>query len=61
MRGRFINRAVFGILLIWQSSVCLATESQAANDSSKYLDAVRKFADNVLKYRQAATEAIKYI
>ena len=31
-------------------SICLATESPDANESSKYLDAVRIFADNVLKY-----------
>ena len=50
MRGRFTNQAVLGILLIWQFSVCFGTEIPDANDSSKYLDAVREFADNVLKY-----------
>ncbi len=50
MKGRFINQAVLAILLICQFSVCLAVNNPDANDSSKYLDAVRKFADNVLKY-----------
>lgn len=50
MRVRFARQAVLGILLIFQLPVCLATESPVANESSKYLDAVREFADNVLKY-----------
>lgn len=50
MSGRLIHQAVFGILLICQFSVCLAVNNPDANDSSKYLDAVREFADNVLKY-----------
>ena len=50
MKGRFVNQAVLGILLSWQLSIYLATESPDANESSKYLDAVRIFADNVLKY-----------
>ncbi|MBL7184872.1 MAG: ankyrin repeat domain-containing protein [Phycisphaerae bacterium] len=50
MRGASVNRAVLGILLIWQLSVCLAAEHPDTNQSTKYLDAVREFADNVLKY-----------
>ena len=50
MRERFTNQAVLGILLVCQFSVCLGTETPDANDSTKYLDAVREFADNVLKY-----------
>jgi hypothetical protein len=50
MRGRFANRAVLAVLLICQFSICLATENPDPNDNSKYLDAVRIFADNVLKY-----------
>ena len=41
---------MFVILLICQPSICLATESPDPNDTTKYLDAVRTFADNVLKY-----------
>jgi pectate lyase len=50
MRVRFVHRALFVLLLICQFSICLGTESTDANESSKYLDAVRIFADNVLKY-----------
>jgi pectate lyase len=50
MRGRFVNQAVLATLLLYQFSLCLATETTDANDSTKYLDAVREFADNVLKY-----------
>jgi len=50
MRGRFIHQAVLGILLICQFSACLGTETSDPNDGSKYLDAVREFADNVLRY-----------
>lgn len=50
MRGRFTHRVMLTILLIWQIHVCVATESSDPNENSKYLDAVREFADNVLKY-----------
>jgi len=50
MRGKLLRWLIFGILLIFQLSVCLATEPPDQNDSSKYLDAVRDFANNVLKY-----------
>jgi hypothetical protein len=49
MGGRFIHQAVLVTLLLCQISVCLATDTPKANES-KYLDAVREFADNVLKY-----------
>ncbi|MHC4243079.1 MAG: hypothetical protein ACYSU4_11800, partial [Planctomycetota bacterium] len=49
MRGQ-TNRAVLAIMLICQFSVCFGKEAPDANNSSKYLDAVRTFADNVLKY-----------
>ena len=50
MRGRFTHRAVLAILLICQFSICLATNTPDPNESTKYLNAVREFADNVLKY-----------
>ncbi|HUU16095.1 MAG TPA: ankyrin repeat domain-containing protein [Sedimentisphaerales bacterium] len=50
MRVRFTHPAVLAISLICQFSICLATETQDVNESSKYLNAVREFADNVLKY-----------
>jgi M6 family metalloprotease-like protein len=46
MRGRFANRAVLAILLICQLSVCLGKEALNVNNNSKYLDAVRTFADS---------------
>lgn len=50
MRVRFAQQAVLGTLLLCQLYSCLATETPDVNESSKYLDAVRQFADNVLKY-----------
>ena len=50
MRRIFVLQAVLGIFLIPQYAVCFAAETPDANESSKYLDAVREFADNVLKY-----------
>jgi len=50
MRARFVNQAVLAILLLCQLSICLGKDTPDANDTSKYLDAVREFADNVLKY-----------
>ena len=51
MRVRFVHHTVFGILLVSQLSICLATESSPdPNDPNRYLNAVRTFADNVLKY-----------
>jgi len=47
---RFAYRAVLGVLLICQIPVCLATETAAPSDPNRYLNAVRTFADNVLKY-----------
>jgi len=38
------------MLLLCYFSICLAAESPDANESGKYLNAVRTFADNVLKY-----------
>jgi len=51
MRVSFAHQAVLGIVLTCQFSVCLATEAPDPNQSTKYLDAVREFADNVLKWR----------
>ena len=50
MQAKFVNLTVLAILLICQSSTCLAAESPYPNNTTKYLDAVRTFADNVLKY-----------
>ena len=50
MTQQFAHRLMFGILLICQFSICLAAEPSDPNNSTKYLDAVREFAVNVLKY-----------
>jgi pectate lyase len=41
---------MFIILLFCWFSACLATESSDPNDPNRYLNAVRTFADNVLRY-----------
>ena len=45
MTQQFAHRLTFVILLLCQLSICLATEIPDPNESSKYLDAVRTFAD----------------
>jgi len=50
MRMRFANQAVLITFLLFQFSNCLAAESPDPNDPNRYLNAVRTFADNVLKY-----------
>ena len=50
MKGRFLHLIVLNILLISHFSACFAAKASDPNESSKYLDAVREFADNVLKY-----------
>jgi len=50
MKLRFLHQAMFIAMLLSQFSICLASQTPDPNESSKYLDAVRDFADNVLKY-----------
>ncbi|MBW1976190.1 MAG: ankyrin repeat domain-containing protein, partial [Deltaproteobacteria bacterium] len=50
MKAKFVNFTMLVILLICQFSVCPANEIPDPNSSTKYLNAVRTFADNVLKY-----------
>jgi hypothetical protein len=50
MRVRFAHQAVLGIVLICQFSVSLGKEAPDSNQSSKYLNAIRESADNMLKY-----------
>jgi pectate lyase len=50
MHTKFANLTVLAILLLCQLTSCLAKESFNPNNTTKYLDAVRTFADNVLKY-----------
>lgn len=50
MTQQFAHRILFAILLICLFSICLGKEGPDTNNSSKYLNAVRTFADNVLQY-----------
>jgi len=50
MRAGLAHRLVLGIFVILPSSICLGKEAPDPNDPNRYLNAVREFADNVLKY-----------
>jgi hypothetical protein len=50
MKKRFIYAFVLIIFLLCRSAICSATESPDPTDPNRYLNAVRAFADNVLKY-----------
>jgi hypothetical protein len=50
MKQQCAHRLVFSILLLWLTSICFATETTRPTDPNRYLNAVRTFADNVLKY-----------
>jgi pectate lyase len=50
MRERPVHQVVVGIVLICQFSVCLAGERPDPTDPDRFLNAVREFADNALKY-----------
>jgi len=50
MRGQFAHRLIFIILLIYQFSICPASEPPDPSDPNRYLNAVRTFADYDLRY-----------
>jgi len=50
MREILFVRVALGSILILAASPCLSAEPPTTNEASKYLNAVREFADNVLKY-----------
>ena len=50
MRGKRFLHAVLVSILSLAASPCLSAEPPASKEASKYLNAVREFADNVLKY-----------
>ena len=51
MRSMSTIHALLGIVPIITLSPCFSAETNAhGGETSKYLDAVREFADNVLKY-----------
>jgi hypothetical protein len=50
MTQQRVHRLIIVILLLSHLSICLGTETPDLNDPNRYLNAVRQFADNVLKY-----------
>ena len=50
MKGMSSIHVVLGFILIITASPCFSAEPNAPKEDSKYLQAVREFADNVLKY-----------
>jgi pectate lyase len=50
MKLRFLYQAILAAVLLCQLSVCLGKEAPEPADPNRYLNAVREFADNVLKY-----------
>ena len=48
------HRLAFAILLLWHIPICLAAETSDPTDPNRYLNAVRTFSDNVLKYGRDA-------
>jgi len=50
MKLRFLYQAILVAVLLCQLSVCLGKEAPEPADPNRYLNAVREFADNVLKY-----------
>ena len=50
MRGKWFIHAVLGFVLTLAAAPGLSSEPSTGKEGSKYLDAVREFADNVLKY-----------
>jgi pectate lyase len=50
MTQQFAHRLTFAISLVCQFSICLGKEAPDPADPNRYLNAVREFGDNVLKY-----------
>ena len=50
MTQQHVYGLLFVILFLSHLPICLATDTPAPTDPNRYLSAVRKFADNVLKY-----------
>jgi hypothetical protein len=59
MTQQRVHRLIFAILLLCQSAICSTTEPSDPADPNRYLNAVRTFADNVLKYGQDTNSFIK--
>ncbi len=50
MRGKYRPHHILEVVLLFIALAGLPASNSKANENSKYLDAVREFADNVLKY-----------
>jgi len=50
MRGKFRPHHILEVVLLFIALAGFSESNSKANENSKYLDAVREFADNVLKY-----------
>ena len=50
MRGKYRPHHILEVVLLFIALAGFAASNSKANENSKYLDAVREFADNVLKY-----------
>ncbi|MHC4680638.1 MAG: hypothetical protein ACYTEK_18285 [Planctomycetota bacterium] len=58
MRNRLIHQVMLITFLLCQFSICPATETPDPTDPNRYLNAVRTFADNVLKYGRDRVSAV---
>ncbi len=52
MRGKYRPHHILEVVLLFIALAGFSASNSKANENSKYLDAVREFADNVLKYGQ---------
>jgi len=50
MRGKYRPHHILQVVLLFIALAGFSASNSKANENSKYLDAVREFADNVLKY-----------
>lgn len=50
MRGKYRPHHILEVVLLFIALAGFSASNSKANENSKYLDAVREFADNVLKY-----------
>ena len=50
MRGKYRPHHILEVVLLFIALAGFSASNSKANENSKYFDAVREFADNVLKY-----------
>ena len=61
MRKRFIHQFVLMTLLFSHLSICPATEPSEPNQTSKYLEAVRTFADNAAEKQSVQPQSMQRV